>query len=283
MRLYKNQLIAIIFLSIFILVFATPVKVSSQEIYYDTAYKNYTHSFVDYEAARREYVLARSQYLQFKTLKSRNDARDATYKMLAARDDVMINYLTVLRERIRENPGIDETVGSMLIVKLDQEINWYTEHKAKLASAATPEDLVVDSEVAKKHFDEIAALLYEIQIIISHGKINDYAIRSADNYSRIKDKIDEIKANEEQRDELGSEKLQKIDGWLAEADSRMVRAKEKTDEAFAESINVGASRNTRPKQNYDKAIKLLEEANLYLRRSLANMKEVIRELKVTDR
>jgi hypothetical protein len=274
-----NKILLSAFASSLIFLFIFPLSTLAQDINYDKAYSNYAQSFIPYEEARREYILARSQYLQFNTLKSKNDAREATHKMLAARDDVVISYLIALRERIRENPGVDENVESFLFVRIDQEIDWFREHKMRLASAETPEDLVADSDSAKRRYEDMDILLYEALIINSQGKVKDYVNRSTDNFSLIKNLIDEIKL--ETRDEyiLSSDKLQKIDGWLIEAENRIVRAREKTDEAFEEIAKMGGRQSRNPRTNYDAAGRLLEEANQYLRRSLLFMREVIKEVK----
>jgi hypothetical protein len=277
MRTFYITVLLILLAQLFV---SVPV-VHSQENY-DTAYRNYAQSFVPYEEARREYVLARTQYLQFKTLKSRNDARDATAKMLAARDDVVINYLTALRERIRENPGIDELRGGFLILKLDQEISWFAEHKSKLSSAETPEDLVKDSDQAKKRYEGMEALLYEALIINSHGKVVDYINRGGEVNSRVKDKIEEIKLQENTEMQLSSEKLYKIEGWMAEAEGRLFRAREKSDEVNEEILKLSGRSAKNPKSVYNSAAIILDESNQYLRRSLSILREVIKEVKTAE-
>ena len=213
-----SVLLSFTFLSLFV-----PLGVAAQndpppeETAFEKAYKDYQTQVSEYNTAHDDYVLRRSQYLRFKTLQSQQDAFDATSKMIQERDDVNTSYLTALKERLNEAVGTDDQAKADLNVRIDDEIGWFTDHKSKIHTAGTLDDLISDSNLAKARFAYEDTLFYEILSQISSGKITDYDERLKDIFDQLKKKIDEIKAENRDDYKLSDSKLQQLDRWVFEA------------------------------------------------------------------
>lgn len=252
---------------------AEPQSVTLNEILreYDTAKQNY-------ESTHSNYVLARSQYLKFKTLKSRNDAREATLLMLEARDEVVILYLTALRERLKEAVGVSEDRFNDLTIRLNEEIGFFETHKLQLSSASTPEDLAKDSDKAKIEFEEVNLLFYEVMGTISYGKTKDLHDRSVDLFSEMQTKVEEIR-NDESEARFSDLKMQAIDRIVSESDGRLFRSGEKLTESEVSLNKIGTKARS---ADYNELLLKLEEGRGYLGESFSFMSEVIREIKTSE-
>lgn len=132
--------------------FSVHVTFSQEDFDYQKAYKDYVYTFELYKKAHSDYLLAKTQYNQAKTLASQTKARDATAIMLEKRDDVVITYLTTLRMLLSESDGITDAEKQGLFTRIDSEVAWFKNHKSQIPSAGTLTDLSEDSLEAAEHF-----------------------------------------------------------------------------------------------------------------------------------
>lgn len=263
--------------------FLFPLAVHSQnaEPNFDAAFESYTQSKELYDSAHEDYVFARAQYLRFRTLKSRTDARDATLRMLEARDDVVITYLEALSTRLGGAMGLTPERKSNLFVKLTTEKDWFTEHKAGLSSAATPEDLADDSDEAKARFDQIVPLFYETLATTAFGKTTDMRDRVRQLNTQLRQKVDELKLEERDDYKFSSDKLLRLDRWLFESENRLVRVDDKLNESevLISQINSNQRFNI---ATYNNSLTRLEEGRGYMNEALSFLKEVIKDVKTEE-
>jgi hypothetical protein len=247
----------------------------------DTAPTNFKEAFLqlnlrmeDYNKAHDEYVLRRSQYLRFKSLQSESDARAATADLLKKRDDVVIAYLVSLKLRMAETPGITSDQKSPLDIRIDEEIDFYKDHKANVPSAGSLTDLVEDSQKAQTRYKENEDLFFNTLFIVSNGKVSDFYTRLTESLTGIKAKVGLIR--EEQRDEykLSQTKLDAIDRFIFESENKLVRAQEKQLEAFKTTPGQKYSAD-----NYSERLRTLTDAQGYLREVSSFLKEVINQMK----
>lgn len=266
-------------LALLIFVFVPAVQSESlPETEFDKRYKEYIQKIEDYNKAHDAYVLARSQYLKFKTLQSRTDAQGATLVMLQARDTVFISYLETLKSRLQETLGVKEETRSLLNLKIDEEISWLNDHKGRLSSAGTLEDLVKDSDEAKsRHKLKTESVFYEVLAWISNGKIAYFRERLGSLFSKTRDKFYQIK----DEGKFSTGKIQTIDRWIFYSEGRIGRAEEKHLEAEKVMSDLSAKQGSFVGV-YDKVILTLRESQQYLKESSSYLKEVIKEVKTAE-
>lgn len=244
---------------------------------YKQAFLTYNLSLEEYKKAHEEYLLRRSQYLKFKTLTSQQDTYKATLKMLIARNDVIIAYLNVLRERLFIAEGVAYETKNRLDLAINLEKDWYLEHNQVLPSAETLENLVSDSNKASARYKQTRILAYEVFYYISDGKVED--LRTSLNVL-IKDlKIvkDSIKAEERPEYQLDPQKIKNLDRFLLESENRIARATESQLKAKQELDRLRVSQDGL--SVYNSMIVSLSEAQQFFRQASSFLKEMIREIK----
>ena len=158
-----------------------PVNVSAQSVY-DQTFEEYKLSLEEYSQLHDDYVLARSQYLRFDTLTSRNNAKEATRSMLAARDEVLIRYFESIIARTGEIDGLDQSTKDRLSSQLSDEVQWFGDHKASLVGAGSIEDLVADSNEARQRYNTLGPIIYEPLSQIPYGRVKRFQDRLNENF-----------------------------------------------------------------------------------------------------
>lgn len=276
MKKGKYLLIVVVFVSLLV---SSPRQVYSQQVddVFNQAYKDYSLVIEDYRKAHDEYALSRSQYLRFKTLTSQNKAKESTFKLLQARDEVIIKYLQALKAKAEGEEGISESTLQALVFRFNEEISWFSDHKERVPSAGSLDDLIVDSNNAKERHESIRPFIYEVLVAISTGKVNNFKARLSSIFNDTKDKVNRIK--EEDRDDykFSSRKVQIIDRWVFETEAKTIRSDEKKTEAI-EMISEFGGKTSRDAKIYNSILDILGQSQLYLKEASSFNKEIIREI-----
>lgn len=278
-----NKLLKNLFLlALVTLFFVLPKTVYSQgSTAFDKAFERYSLDAESYRQARVEYTLARSQYLKFQTLTSLNTAKEKTAAMLTSRDALVISYILVLKERIDETQGIPDATRDAIKIRLDDEIVWYSEHKGKITSAGSLDDLIADNNTAKSRYEVDDPLLYEAISIVASGRVSQYRDRLKNTFSSVSDKVTQIREENRQDYTFTTKKLETIDRWIFDTDNRISRSSDKQTEADS-LISDFISLKTKGVSNYGKVLGLLGESQQYLKEASLFVKEIIREIKTQD-
>ena len=285
----KKLISASIFLASFIIfMFTTLTLIYSQtdsptpdQSEFEIAYDTYKNDVETYEKANNEYIFRRSQYLSFKTLKSQQEAHAATLSMLQARDQVNVSYMEALKKRLAETIGVPQARGEGLTIRLDEEIAFFETHKDDLSSSGTLEDLVKESNIAFKRYSTIEPLFYEVLAVVSQSKISDYTKRTDEMFNRVRAKVEMIRNEERDEYRFSSEKQQRLDRWLFESESRIIRSKEKQTEIDILIYDFARKRGSLL-TNYNSVVGKLGETQLLLKESNTFLLEIMREIKTAE-
>lgn len=282
--LLKSKQTLLILTSIFILGVASFLgvkKAKSQNTglsEFNEAYKQYTLKLEDYQRKHSEYVLAKSQYESFQTLKSQSEAIEATKQMLIARNDVLVAYLAAMRIRVSNAIGVgvsDKTETSILI---DEEINWYNTQNLTIPSAETFEELEEESNAGEQRYQSTVNISYTALSYVSYGKVEDFHERLIETFTALKDKLEEIKTEERSQYQLSDDKLLAIDRWVIESENRITRSGEQKNEALESLLELSEDTDIRS-GDYNAIVAELEQSRQYMKESAAFIKEIIREIK----
>lgn len=244
---------------------------------YKQAFLAYNLSLEEYKKAHEEYLLRRSQHIKFKTLTSQQDAYKATLEMLIARNDVIVAYLNVLRERLFIAEGVAYETKNRLDLAINLEKDWYLEHSQVLPSAETLENLVSDSNKASARYRQTRILAYEVFYYVSDGKVEDLRTGLNVVINDLKMVKDRIKAEERPEYQLDSQKIKNLDRFLLESENRMARASESQLKAKQELDRLRVSQDGLGV--YNSMIVYLSEAQQFFRQVSSFLKEMIREIK----
>lgn len=250
---------------------------------YDAKYSDYSRAIEDYRRAHDAYRLTRAQYLRSKTQKAKTDAKESTIKMLVSRDEVAISYLELLKTKLNETEGVGDARYDGLAFKIDEELFWYNQHKSRITSAGSLEDLVEDSDDVKKRQKDTERLYYEALSNISNGKVTHYKDRVSENMGILREKVDEIRIDERVGYSFSNRKMQILDRWLFETENLLVRTQDKQFEADDEINDLLQKQYIANRANvYNNVLEVLSEGKQFLKEASSYLIEVIKEIKIAE-
>lgn len=246
----------------------------SQNFDFNTAYNNYLTTYNQYRIAHDEYVTASQAYLNYQTLTSQNEAFSKTLKMLELRDEVVKTYLAAIRLKLAETTKITNYEQNVFYLKLDNEINWYSEHRDSLPSAGNLEDLLDTSTEAQQKYRETEVFIYPVLGAILGGKETNLRDKINRNLETIKSKLAEIK-------QKGDKNTATAERWLLEAENRLVRSSQKQISA-QKTLSQIKTYDSDKERTYSQAQLTLGESHQYLKEANSNLRELIAEVKNAD-
>jgi len=257
---------------IFLFSFLFPFSVLAEDFNFNRAFSDYLYNFDLYRQAYQEYIFARESFLQYKTLTSKTNAFQKTFKMTQARDETIRTYLIALKIKLREIRNFSSAQQKLSTLKLDSEANWYLVHKDELSTAGNLEDLVELANKAEERYKQkTEVLIYQTLHQILVGKENNLAEKINIQIASLKDKLKEIK------EKGGDVSLE--ERWILETEKRLSRFEEKVSASFEKMEEMEKNPFGDREQIYRESQLNLEEASQYLKEANRYLKEIIREIK----
>jgi hypothetical protein len=195
--------------------------------------------------------------------------------MLQARDEVVKTYITALRTRLSETGGILDDKRNALYSQIDASVLWFSDHKDKIPSAGSLDDLVKDSDEAGDYYSEKEYMLYDTLVTISIGKIAFIREKQDATLAEIKAKVSEIRTN-------GDKDTSVLERWILDTENRLTRSREKEIEALELMPKLKGNQNKINLGTYEDVLFKLSESLQYLKDANSYMKEIIKEIKFED-
>lgn len=236
---------------------------------YQEALQAYQLTTEKYRNNHQEYISAKNSYLKYKSLNAQQEALIKTKFFLQERDNLLISYYQLLKEKVFLIPGIPPYEKNMLINQLDVRMNQFKIHKESVSAIADINDCVLKSQEIDKISKNLLTETQKIYGSILIGKVTFEAEKYAQTQNQIKEIINLMKLNNNQ--------LTKLERWFLEANYKFELVQQKIEEAK----NSFSSLNTDyyEGKNFLKSKQLVIEANQYLKEAVSNAKETVEEIK----
>ena len=246
----------------------------AQEFNFDRAYSDYLYNYNLYRESHNSYITARETFLKYQTLTSKNEALGKTREMLNNQDEVVKTYLTALKLKLTGISGLSNDEQNILSLNLDNEIAWFGQHQEELNKTGSLEDLVKVAGNSQAQYEKTEVLIYQTLGAILAGKETALREEISQKIKSLKEKIGEIRLK-------GDKNTSLAEGWLLEAENRLIKSQEKQ---FAAQQTLGKIKESSLNKirNYNEAQSSLEESHQFLKEANSYLKEIIRELKHAD-
>jgi|GEM_PF-1330298 len=269
---FKNRIFLILissfFLSLLIFIFQSNAILSADN---NNSLQKYNDNFDEYRKAYQEYIQSKNTYLTYKTLISQNEALDKTKKLLEIRDDVLISYYNLLKEKINQTEGITPFEQTLKGNTIDTRIKFLEDHKMTISPIASLDDIVNKSKEIDKISQEINIEADKTIGAILVGKVRNNSDFLYKDLLEIKQIISDIKSS--------GKDVTKLERWTLDINTKYQLAVSKLDEAKSLFESLSQNEIYKEKQDFAKAKKLTTEAHQYIKEANFNAKEIINEIK----
>lgn len=256
-----------------LLIFFSFTLVKAQDFNFDRAYSDYLYSYSLYRESHRVYLNAKEAYSKYKTLTSKTEALGKTKEMLKKQDEVIKTYLTALRIKLAENPGLSNEERHILFSNLDNEVEWFQKHQEEINRANTLAEVTNLSGKSQEQYEKTEVLIYETLGAILASKQISLREEISQKIKSLKEKVGEIRLK-------GDKDTSLAERWLLESENRLTKSQEKQFEAQQNLSKIKSS--LMKNRVYNEAQENLKESHQFLKEANSYLKEIIRELKHAD-
>lgn len=111
--------------------------------------------FGNYKTVYSQYTIARSQYAQYHTTSTRQNAIAQTAKVLKARNQLIIEYLRTLRQRFADTTQVGNYAQNVIYLDLETQINWFVNWEKGIDNLESPQELNKASAVWENYWDNV--------------------------------------------------------------------------------------------------------------------------------
>lgn len=229
---------------------------------FQSDYQGFLKTYDTYRTAHANYVTTRNQYLTYGTLASKNEALTNIKAFLVARDDVLLSYIGLLRQRTND-AGLN---GLM-----DEEYDYLQGRKQVITAVASLEDAV---EVAKEAEER------HIPFQITSRKIVGGTISGNIDGLKLQFVLLEQEANLLIQNLRGQGRdTSTLERWLLDAQNKKLLTEQKLSQVRIQLDSLRALGADELTEEYNKVQFALFEANQYLREAIGFMTELSEAIK----
>ena len=230
------------------LLYCSLQKVPQSQASFDDDYQNFLKISDSYRSSYASYISTRSQYLQFGTLSSKNDALTALKNFLGSRNDVLISYLSLLKVR-----NVDVTYTPVL----DEQTQFLQLTKSQFSALGTIDDgLTASKQIEERHIP-LQILSRQITAAIVIDKIDNLKLRFVVLENAAANLVAALRAQ--------SKDITILDRWLLDAKNKRLLAEDKIRQVRGEIHQLNASAVDDLSSSYNSIQFTVSEANQYLR------------------
>ena len=180
----------------------------------------------------------------------------------------LIDYLTQAKERVKNDPALDEATKTEIIAEIDQHIAWLNSKKTEIAQAQSLEELRKIVQEIRTYWQK-----YRFRVRARITKVANLKFRRAlerleQLISRVEEKIATLK-------EMGYD-TSEAERLLEEAKADLEKAKQEYEKAIEILSNLPEDN---PQPEIQKARQHIRKAVAYLRSAVKKIKAAIQSLK----
>ncbi|MDP3014495.1 MAG: hypothetical protein Q8M92_09650, partial [Candidatus Subteraquimicrobiales bacterium] len=215
-----------------------------------------------------DFNLKKASHLKNPTLSNKEQLRVSTYKFINSRNELIKNYLTMLRIKTLESVGIENSKKESIYTKLDPEVIWFLNRKNSYKETDTLEDILTKSKEEDSRFEtDTTPIIYLSLAHISLGEVESLKQEHIKLYNNLKKESEELI-------KLGRADASLFDRWFKDIDKELnsISDIEKTTLTEIEKI-LGDDEYKRDK-GYENAIETLDPVKSNLLRLNGFIKEL---------
>jgi hypothetical protein len=262
--MFKNVCRLVTSIIIFLSLFNSMVFASSQQ-----AYKDYIYEFDQYRTKNTIFLDNRDEYEKFKTLVSENKVIESSKNMMIRRDILFKSYLSLLIEKINENPGLVPEDKNSLLSSIQTKNDFLNNHQLTINSISNLNDIKLKGKDFSTFYPDFLLASNRITVSIAIGNLIYYQKNIVQKYELL---ITQINLN---RHQITPKKQEIINNWVSTIAERIKQFQEKLDIIKQNNINLTALFNNDSMEYLNDASTQLADASQLLTTISANLLEVM--------
>lgn len=246
----------------------TVKNIFAQDFTFSKARTDFVYTEDNYKKDLFDFNLKKASYQKNPTLSLKEELRISTYKFINSRNELIKNYLTMLRIKTLESIGIENLKKESIYTKLDPEVMWFGNRKNSYTNTDRLEDILNKSREEDSRFEtDTTPIIYLSLAHISLGEVESLKQEHMKLYNSLKKESEELI-------KLGRADSSLFDRWFKDIDKELNSISDIEKSTLAEiEIILGDDEYKRDKA-YENAIETLDPVKSNLLRLNGFVKEL---------
>ena len=243
-------------------------NIFAQDFNFTKAREDFIFTEDNYKKDLADFELKKASYKKNNTLSLKEELRASLYKLIGSRNNLIKNYLTMLRIKTLESVGVDNSVKESIYSKIDPEVSWFDSRKNNYTNDTNLEDLVNKSKEEDSRFKTDTLPIINFTLAhLSLGQIKNLRDENLKIYTSLKKESSDLVT-------LGRADANLFDRWFSDIDHELNNISEIENSSLIQ-INLILDKDIYKRQSaYKKAIEILGTSN----QSLLKLNGFIKEL-----
>jgi tryptophan-rich sensory protein len=233
-------------------------NVFAEDFTFNKAREDYVFTEDNYKKDLNDFNLKKASYQKNPTLSLKEELRTSLYKFIGSRNDLVKNYLTMLRMK-----GL-ESVNT----KIDPEVVWYQNRKNSYSVNDSLEDILSKSKEEDAHYN--TDTLQVIYFALSNISLNQVKTIKEDHLKLYKN----LKSESEELIKLGRADASLFDRWFKDIDQKLDSISLIEKDTLTQIDKIFGSDDYQRNSSYKKAIETLDPAKTNLLKLNGFIKEL---------
>lgn len=166
----------------------TVKNIFAQDFTFKKSHDDYVFTQDTYNRDLFDYNLKKAAYQQNQTLSLKEELRLSLYKFIGARNELIKNYLTMIRMKTLELSGLNNSQKTLIYSKIDPEVAWYDSRKNSYSPNDRLEDLINKSKDEDLKYTNNTLSIIDLSLTyISLGEVKGSQQSHVVLYEKLKD------------------------------------------------------------------------------------------------
>lgn len=246
----------------------TVTNIFAQDFSFTKAREDYVFSEDIYRKDLFDFNLKKAAYQKNQTLSLKEELRVYLFKFIESRNNLVRNYLTMLRIKTLESTGIGNVQKETIYTQLDPQVIWFGERKNSYLTNDNLEDIVNKSkEEDSRYRTDTLPIIYYSLANISLGEIKSIKDEHIKLYNSLKKESETLVS-------LGRADASLFDRWFKDIEKELNDISDIEKKTQAEIDKILNMEDYQRSNAYKKAVEELEPAKNNLLRLNGFVKEL---------
>lgn len=240
----------------------------AQDFTFTKAREDYVFSEDIYRKDLFDFNLKKAAYQKNQTLSLKEELRVSLFNFVESRNNLVRNYLTMLRIKTLESTGIGNSQKEAIYTRLDPEVISFGDRKNSHTNNTNLEDIVSKSKEEDLRYEtDTLPIIYYSLSHISLGEVKTIKNEHIKIYNNLKSEADGLV-------KLGRADAGLFDRWFKDIDQELNNIGEIEKETLTEIEKIFGEDEYRRSGSYENAIETLEPVKINLLRLNGFIKEL---------
>lgn len=267
-------MIRVVIASLLLFLTSTPKLVHATDS--TRAFEDYTYQSDEYRRKYSEFIIAKNEYLKFKSLTSQSTALEKTKAMMESRAQFLRSYMLLLTEKITEIQSYTDLDKDPYRTLLKNEITFLDAHTQFISAIGSLSDATRITDELIGRYQIMQAAFRQTTLAIALGNIKYVSDAFDANFASA------TQVYKDHASDYSLQKQQTIERWILQIKNKRDLYGQKIASVQSGILQIKSGNDSEIERIYGELVQSIQEAKQYLSEATSFLSELISAIKFID-